>query len=191
MIEAAKQQDVNEVLPLILSAIGTIAYTLSGTEDDELTWEVLASDYANEHNRISYRNIIVDRRDGRIAGMLISYRGDDADELDQQFRERLESIYGPGAGGKLTMECQPGDYYLDAVAVDERFRGQGIAKRLIAAFEGLGEQKRCSRLSLIVEPDNTAAYSLYQRSGYKDDGELTVSGSRYIRMIKLFESSEA
>lgn len=173
-------------MPLMLSAIDTIAYTLSGTRDDVETWRILADAVRKEDNRLSYRNIIVDRRDGAIAGMLICYAGDEAERLDQPIRERLARNYGPEAAEALVPECQPGDFYLDSVAVDERYQGQGIAKALIGAFEQKGTQERCARLSLIVEQYNDRARALYEKLGYREDGELHVGGALYTRMIKAF-----
>ncbi|GKU75924.1 GNAT family N-acetyltransferase [Paenibacillus sp. L3-i20] len=184
MIEMAKREDVNEVLPLLLSAIGSIAYTLTGTNEDDETWQVLSDYYLQENNRISYRNIIVDRRDGVIAGMLIAYLGDEAEQLDKPIKDRLKHLYGEASAAKIVKECQEGDYYLDAVAVDERYRGQGIASNLITAFEERGKSLGCKQLSLIVESYNTRAYSLYSRLGYIADGNITVSDGIYSRMVK-------
>ncbi|MDQ6420356.1 GNAT family N-acetyltransferase [Paenibacillus sp. LHD-117] len=184
MIDSALKSDADKLMPLLLSAIGSIAHTLSGTSEDSETWDVLLGYIGQERNRISYGNIIVDRRDGGIAGMLICYPGDEAIELDRPIRERLERNYGAEAAGALVPECKPGDFYLDAVAVDERYRGQGIAKALIAAFEERGKAGGFRRLSLIVEQYNEGAYALYRKLGFVDDGLWIVSGGTYIRMIK-------
>ncbi|REK75708.1 GNAT family N-acetyltransferase [Paenibacillus paeoniae] len=185
MIDQAKPQDADIIMPLMLSAIDSIAYTLSGTRDDAETWRILAEAIRQEGNRLSYRNIIVDRRDGGIAGVLICYAGDEAERLDHPIRERLARDYGPEAAKALVPECQPGDFYLDAVAVDERYQGQGIAKALISAFEQRGIEAGCARLSLIVEQYNDRARALYKKLGFREDGLLDVSGGSYTRMIKL------
>lgn len=184
MIDKAMPQDAEQMMPLMLSAIGSIAYTLSGTTDEAETWRILANAVREEQNRLSYRNIIVDRRDGLISGMLICYAGDEAERLDHPIRTRLEREHGPEAAKALVPECRPGDFYLDTVAVDERYQGQGIAKALIGVFEQRGIEAGCSRLSLIVEQYNDRAYALYKRMGYKEDGVLELSGHSYIRMIK-------
>lgn len=185
MIDQAKPQDAHAVMPLLLSAIGSIAHSLSGTSDEVETWDVLAGFFTQAHNRISYRNVIVDRREGTIAGMLVCYSGDEAEELDRPIRERLERHCGAEASKAIVPECRPGDFYLDAVAVDERYQGKGIAKELITAFELRGQQMGCARLSLIVEQYNERAHQLYKRLGYREDGELSIAGNLYYRMIRL------
>ncbi|MHA6485400.1 GNAT family N-acetyltransferase [Paenibacillus sp. strain BS8-2] len=184
MMEKAAIHDADELLPLLLSAIGNIAYTLSGSKDEVLTRSVLRAYIAGDNSRLSYRNIIVDRQEGVIAGMLIAYSGDKADELDKEIRERLQRLYGEEAAAAVVTECKDGDYYLDSIAVDERFRGRGIAKSLIAEFERFGRAAGFIRLSLIVEPYNDGAYSLYRKLGFVDDGLWNVSDSAYKRMIK-------
>jgi ribosomal protein S18 acetylase RimI-like enzyme len=181
MIEQATRDDVNEVLPLLLAAIGTIAHSLAGTEEREEASAILRDFYGQEHNRLSYRHVLLYRSGGEIAGMLLSYPGDEAAELDRPLAER------PGrsaAAGDITPEARPGEYYLDSLAVGAAFQGQGIAKALIHAFEQRGLKAGYNQLALIVEQGNDRAYSLYTRLGYTHDGELEVSGSRYLRMIK-------
>ncbi|MFD0588561.1 GNAT family N-acetyltransferase [Paenibacillus sp. GCM10027627] len=184
MIEQATPQDVNEVMPLLLSAIGSIAHTLSGSVDDEETWRVLSGYYAEQGNRLSYRNVLVDRREGAIAGMLICYSGDEAEGLDRPIRDRLTALYGEDTANQLVPECKPGDFYLDSVAVDERFQGRGIAKELIAAFESRGRAGGFAKLSLIVEEYNDKARSIYTKLGFEEDGLLQISGGTYTRMVK-------
>ncbi|OMF38714.1 hypothetical protein BK133_00445 [Paenibacillus sp. FSL H8-0548] len=185
MIEPARKEDVQEILPLLLAAIGHIAYTLAGTEDQSEMEQILADFYMREDNRISYKHVIVDRREDGIAGMLLSYGGDHAAALDLPFVNRNGRDKGVYADERIAVEAQEGDYYLDSIAVAARYRGQGIATALIEAFGQKGMLGGCKRLSLIVEPDNEKAYSLYRRLNFTEDGSITVSGSRYIRMVKL------
>lgn len=184
MIEPALKEDVHKVLPLLLSAIGPIAYSLAGTENEADMMQILARFYMREDNRISYKHVLVDKRDGSVAGMLLSYPGDGAAMLDVPFAERPGREKGLCAGDEISVEAAEGEYYLDSIAVDERYQGQGIAKSLINAFEQKGLDEGYSRLSLIVEPDNTRAYALYRKLNYVEDGSIQVSGSRYIRMVK-------
>lgn len=188
MIEPALKEDVHEIVPLLRAAIGDIAYTLAGTSGDEAdeadeaeTDRILGEFFVQEGNRLSYTHVLVDRREDGVAGMLLCYSGNGAAALDTPFLPRA----GAGDGTRsIVTEAQEGDYYLDSIAVAERYQGQGVARQLIAAFEQKGAAAGMSRLSLIVEPGNARAEALYRKLGYTEDGGLLVSGSRYIRMIK-------
>jgi ribosomal-protein-alanine N-acetyltransferase len=52
------------------------------------------------------------------------------------------------------------------VTVIDGFRGQGIAKRLIADLEGYCQSKGSSAITLEVATDNTSAIALYEYMGY-------------------------
>lgn len=188
MIQPALKEDVQEVLPLLLAAIGDIAYTLAGTEGLEEAKRILAGFYREEANRISYKHVLVDRRGDGIAGMLLSYGGDGAAALDLPFKARLAVDHGMPAEYDITVEAREGEYYLDSIAVDERYQGQGIAKALIAAFEQKGRETGYDKVSLIVEPSNIRAQALYRKMNYAEEGSIMVSGSLYIRMAKLVDS---
>jgi ribosomal protein S18 acetylase RimI-like enzyme len=184
MIGPARREDVQEVLPLMLAAIGNIAYTLAGTEDQAEAERILADFYTRADNRISYKHVLVDRREEGVAGMLISYAGDGAAALDEPFMTRPGRDKGPRSNESIAVEAEEGEYYLDSIAVDERFQGQGIAKALISAFEQKGKAEGYKKLSLIVEPYNTRAHALYKKLNFTEAGTIEVSGSEYIRMVK-------
>lgn len=73
----------------------------------------------------------------------------------------------------------PADDHLDedddvlelALAVEDRFRGKGVAKKLIAAAEERARSLGKHRLSLVVDHGNDVARGLYEKLGF----ELMVS----------------
>ncbi|QAY66724.1 GNAT family N-acetyltransferase [Paenibacillus protaetiae] len=185
MIVQAEKKDAKAVIALMYEAIGSaIARSLTGAEHDDEALAALEQLFAEEGNRISYRHVLVDKREGQIAGMLLSYSGDEAAELDKPLAERAMRRTGAKEYA-ITQEAAEGDYYLDAIAVDAAYRGQGIASALIAAFENKAALLGYSRATLIVEPDNAKARALYTRLGYKPEGEIVVSGKRFGRMVKF------
>lgn len=59
--------------------------------------------------------------------------------------------------------------YINNVAVDERFRRQGVADELIAAFVRFGQAK-LAFLTLEVRASNAAAIALYAKHGFAEVG---------------------
>ena len=59
--------------------------------------------------------------------------------------------------------------YINNVAVDEKFRRQGIADELIAAFVRFG-QARLAFLTLEVRASNAPAIALYAKHGFVEVG---------------------
>lgn len=181
-IRPASKQDVDQIVPLLVQAIGDIAYALAGEADHERAMDILRDYVTQENNRISYQNITVMEQDGQVAGMLVAYAGDDADRLDQPILDR------PGRNQDekyaLVKETRPGEYYLDTLSVSESFQGQGIGRALMAAFEQQGKELGHTRAALIVEQDNGRAMQLYERQGYVQDDVILIGGHEYDHMVK-------
>lgn len=89
-------------------------------------------------------------------------------------------------------KARAGMLYLDAVAVDQAYRGQGVGKLLLAELEKLAKEKQLSCLGLDVIEENHQAKKLYELEGYREDyykelgkGARKVLGFKgYYHMIK-------
>jgi len=185
MIRTARAEDAGQVVPLIHTAIGRIANTLTGTTDDQEALKIVGEFFTQLGNRLSYENTIVYEVDGQVVGFLLAYHGSHSEELDKPFVDRIRSVSGKEV--TFVKEAHDDEYYLDSVAVNDAFQGQGIGKKLMDAFEQQGKERGYYKLALLVEMDNEAAYQLYVKKGYHVDGEITVSGYHFRHMIKNCE----
>jgi hypothetical protein len=75
MIRQAVPDDAESVVPLILQAIGHIAFVLSGTTDIRETTSILTDFFGQKDNRLSYQNALVKEEDGIVVGVTILYDG--------------------------------------------------------------------------------------------------------------------
>ena len=66
MIRQAVRGDAVTAVPLILQAIGHIAFVLSGTAEGQETASILNDFFAQEGNRISYQNTLTRTRSGQL-----------------------------------------------------------------------------------------------------------------------------
>lgn len=183
MIVPAKKEDVQQIMPLLHAAIGDIACTLTGVSDEQEAMNILADFYVEKGNRLSYEHVLVAWEGDAIAGMALGYGGDAAAKLDAPLLSRIHQEPAH-AGYQILTEARPGEYYLDAVAVNPAYQGKGIARSLIGALENKAKDAGWPRLSLIALDDNENAMALYIRMGFAEDGELELAGHRYIRMVK-------
>lgn len=184
MIRPANIDDAEQAIPLLYSAIGKIAYTLTGTSNHSEAMRILTDFFRQQGNRISYENTTIEERDGQVAGMLVSYHGSRAEALDEPFVTRIRAETGV-TDYTITKEPRSDEYYLDSIAVHDGYQGQGIGKALMQAFEEKARKEGYSKLSLIVEQENDRAFALYRKMGYQEDGTLMVSGSLFWRMVKI------
>ncbi|MDF2724284.1 MAG: family N-acetyltransferase, partial [Paenibacillus sp.] len=74
----ATRDDAPAVIPLLLEAIGDIAYLLTGASDEAEAAERLTGFYKQLGNRVSCDHVLVAEQDGQVAGMLVAYSGNDA-----------------------------------------------------------------------------------------------------------------
>ncbi|MBQ8599639.1 MAG: GNAT family N-acetyltransferase [Oscillospiraceae bacterium] len=56
--------------------------------------------------------------------------------------------------------------FIDSMAVDEAYRGQGIGHQLFAFIKELAKEKNFDGVELQVNAKNTAAYEMYKKCGF-------------------------
>ncbi|MBR8462495.1 GNAT family N-acetyltransferase [Campylobacter sp. faydin G-105] len=181
MIKRADKKDAARCIELLNLAMDEIAFKLSGTDKRDESDEILRSFFVSEINRLSYNNIYVYRFDGKIVGVMCVYDGAKIEILDEPILSHLNSI---GICDELDSECFDDEFYIDSIAVDESYRGRGIAKELIAYASVLAKQKGIKKVSLIVDIDKPKAKRLYESLGFSKDTEMIVCKHRYEHMIK-------
>jgi hypothetical protein len=82
MIRPAVASDAEKAVPLIMQAIGQIAFVLTGTTDNEEAASILSDFFGQKDNRVSYQNALVMEEEGELVGVAIFYDGAKARELD-------------------------------------------------------------------------------------------------------------
>lgn len=77
-------------------------------------------------------------------------------------------VRSPGGGGVVAFACVwvvDQEIKINNIAVHPRWRGQGIATRLIDFLIAFGAGQGCREMSLEVRPSNAAAIRLYRSAG--------------------------
>src|SRR6478672_3541838 len=82
MIRPAVPTDAAKAMPLILPAIGHIAFVLAGTTDSWEAVAILTDFFGQEDNRLGYQNTLVTEEEGELIGLAILYDGAHARALD-------------------------------------------------------------------------------------------------------------
>ncbi|PMR68290.1 GNAT family N-acetyltransferase [Halomonas heilongjiangensis] len=164
LIRKATPEDSSELAELMnLAGEGIPAY-LWGEQvaPGEDVMEFGARRVARTEGGFSYTNAHVATIQGVIAGMLLSYRLPDPYEIGS-----LEAI-PPVVRPLMQLEALvPGSWYVNAIATDSAYRGQGVGSRLMQLAEQLAADSGAEALSLIVAEDNIQARALYERLGYQ------------------------
>ncbi len=60
--------------------------------------------------------------------------------------------------------------WLNRLAVDEKYRGEGIGKELVKKLESVFEDKGFKIWAVLIEPDNPEAMDFFEYLDFEDDG---------------------
>lgn len=166
----------------ILEAVGPeitagLAGSNNSVQDVHDLFERLAG---RDDTQYSYLNscIAVDD-DGTPVGVCISYDGADLIQLRRPFFHEANETLGwdmtDAEIDALPGETDPDEFYLDTLMVLPQYRGQGVAKALIAdaARKAAAADKP---LGLLCDVDNARAERLYRSVGFQIVGLRPFAG---------------
>ena len=181
MIKNAQKQDAKICIKLLNLAMEDIAYKLSGYDDPVRSDEILEKFFKSETNRLSYKNVYVYKCDDVIIAAMCAYFGGDAWQLDREISQHLKAL---GKDGQVEKECFDDEFYIDSIAVDEKFRGQGLAKELILHSFVKAKELGHKKVSLIVDVNKPKVRKFYESLGFKFNTKKIINLHEYDHMIK-------
>jgi ribosomal protein S18 acetylase RimI-like enzyme len=182
-IRPAVQGDAANAVPLILQAIGSIAFVLTGTTDTEKAAAILTNFFRQEQNRVSYQNALVLEEDGELVGLVMFYDGANARALDAPL-ERVAARKSGRIGYHIPTEPETSEFYLDTLSVSPGHQGRGYGSRLIEAACDRARALGRHRIALLVESDSSGARRLYERLGFRVDYTKLIAGQEYLHMVR-------
>lgn len=183
MIRQAVPGDAAKAVPLILQAIGHVAFLLSGTNDSEETASILSDFFERGENRISYQNALVIEEEGELVGVAIVYDGAEARALDLPLTSAAAMRSGD-ANYRIPAEPEASEFYLDTLSVSPHYQGKGYGRKLIEAGCDRARQRGHLRMALLVEVDSEAPKRLYERAGFRADYTKSIWGQEYFHMVR-------
>ena len=181
MIKNAQKQDAKICIKLLNLAMEDIAYKLSGYDDPVKSDEILEKFFQSETNRLSYKNVYVYKRDEQIIAAMCAYFGGDVAKLDREISQHLKAL---GKDAQIEKECFDDEFYIDSIAVDEKFRGQGLAKELILHSFAKAKELGHKKVSLIVDINKPKVRKFYESLGFKFNTKKIINLHEYDHMIK-------
>lgn len=181
MIKNAQKQDAKICIKLLNLAMEDIAYKLSGYDDPAKSDEILEKFFKSETNRLSYKNVYVYKRDEQIIAAMCAYFGGDVAQLDSEISQHLKAL---GKDAQIEKECFDDEFYIDSIAVDEKFRRQGLAKELILHSFAKAKELGYKKVSLIVDINKPKVRKFYESLGFKFNTKKIINLHEYDHMIK-------
>lgn len=130
----------------------------------------------------SYCNSIIAEWDGVPVGLMVAYPGARYREM-RNITFPLIRMYVGDNYSQMEDEALPGEFYLDSLSVLPEYRCRGIARALINEMFCIKQDLGIPLATILVDPDNTTAYSLYKKCGFIHSGSVSVFGTTYDRLV--------
>jgi len=151
-------------------------------ETDDSHIEHLADISRREDTLYSWRNSTIALYDGIPAGLMVAYDGARYRRMRDITFPMIRMYVGDNYHSMDDESCA-GEYYLDSLAVLPEFQHRGIASALIQEMFRQRDEARIPLATIAVDADNDTAYRLYTRNGFHHDGQITVFGTTYHRLV--------
>jgi ribosomal protein S18 acetylase RimI-like enzyme len=159
----------------------------------ERALRLLDAVYPRRGHAASYELCRVALADGTVAGVLIGFPVLDADRLARRFVQltlpRVPPWRWPGtlrhlrAAGTLAPRPPQHAFYVDALAVDPRFRRRGVARRLLAEAEAEAARAGLRGVALDTGLANRPARALYAAYGFAERDVRRAADDRVARAV--------
>jgi ribosomal protein S18 acetylase RimI-like enzyme len=174
MIRPAQPNDAPAIARLIILAMGKLAAKFANSDDVQKQQALFERFVTQTGNQYSYNNILVWGEHREVCGIIIAYDGAMLDELRKPFLQYTTTLLG--FTGQPEDETQPGEYYIDCLAVDAAHQGKGIAKKLLKALFERAAQLNHQTVGLLVSKGNHKAKKLYTDLGFEVKGDKALLG---------------
>lgn len=178
VLENAIKEDSRELAKLSIIAGGNFFPFAFGRNAEA----ILSEGFRTTNTLMSYQKAQVVCVHDEIAGMAAGFtEGEQQAELSE-----TEKLFGKllGVRGLWVLvvmyflpdffgKAQPGEFYLNSIAVFPKYRGQGLGKMLLEAVELKAKEQGFTTISLDVNGENTRAVTFYKQAGYRIVDQVT------------------
>lgn len=176
IIRKATPADTEYVAKTVLTALDM--------DTSDLEW--VKASCADPQSMYSWNKSLIAEEDGKQIGCIISYSGDDYQKLREYTWNRLWEGVDPNTIKQSAIEAYPGEYYLDSLAIEPEYRGNGLGKKLMQAAIAYGKDLGYDKFALLVSVEKPRLKEYYSSLGFDDDNDVNFFGHRYKRMLKYF-----
>jgi ribosomal protein S18 acetylase RimI-like enzyme len=161
---------------------------------------IIARAFILPDHDLSYQNVTFAERDNAVVAMVSGYTA------EQHRRSSLQPL--KEAAGRFNLRMRiilmlfaplmriidsitDGDFYLQAIAIDEPLRGDGLGNLLMDSLEQRARESGARRLSLDVSAGNQGAIRFYDHRGMTIESQwperLKIPALKFYRMTKELE----
>ena len=182
-IRDARPGDAPFLAKCILSSMHLYDFETYPSDDMAGILSRLTASETIEDTLYTFRNTRVAELNGTLAGALLSYPGEEyLVRRERTFREFWPEYFSEHADDDP--ETDPGEWYLDSLAVIPEYRRMGIGKALLQDGIRKGLSQGFNRVALVADPEYPHLVRLYKSLGFAPDGTRHAFGTDFLRMVR-------
>lgn len=191
-ITTAKLTQASQIAKLIMEAMNHECCQYFAGEHHTLAdfHRVLTELVGADNSQYSYRNALVAlTADEKVAGVCVSYDGACLIELRKAFLKACKENFNQDFSD-MPEETSAGELYIDSIAVDEGYRGQGLAKQLLQATIDKARDMNINSVGLLVDKGNPQAEQLYHAVGFRYENDNMWGGHPMKHLVYTIASAQ-
>lgn len=182
LIRDARPSDASFLAGCILAGMHLADFEERLDDDVSDILERLMECEAREDTLYTYSHTRVAEVDGNPAGALLSYPGVLYKDLKEKtFREFWPAFFSQF--GNDDPETDPGEYYLDSLAVHPDYRRRGIGRALLDDGIRIGLSEGFTQIALVADTQCPQLIQLYASIGFVPAGHRHAFGTDFQRML--------
>lgn len=176
----ARKEDSRRIAELDnIASEGALDFLFHGLVPGMTPVQMVANGLENDHYPHSYRSVIVAEHNSDVVGMSLSFPS-----RYHAITDELRSFLPPDRLEHFRdffSSRVEDSYFLDALAVDERYRNRGIGTELVNVTAKRARKEGFKTLSLISFADNARALGLYRKIGFTMVKHIDLKPHEFIR----------
>ena len=180
MIRKAIAADADEIVDLMMLAMGDLPYKFAASADRSIAFELLKQFVLMDGNQYSLGNTFVYELGKKVVGSINAYDGGAIEQLRKPFFDYIRNAYHDGFFD-MDVESEAGEYYIDTLAVNPIYQGKGIGKDLIRYVIDHAKKSGFDTVGLLVS--NPDAKRLYAKLGFKKVGYRYLLGNTHEHLV--------
>ena len=184
MIRKVEKEEIPDLYPYVHEIFSDMEIPALDELSEELLEDIVVDAMHRPRYRYGYENAWICERNGQIAGVFFGYASEWETLIDGPLQASMLKHDVPMDVIIQENESIPGEWYLDTLVTDPKFRQQGVGREMLTAAAKIAAEAGHKVIALNCEIDNLPAYNLYKKMGYKEKTQLVLSGHVYWHMIK-------
>ncbi|TKB99990.1 GNAT family N-acetyltransferase [Pedobacter cryotolerans] len=180
MIRNASPADANDLVKLMMLAMGDLPFKFIASADQSIAFSLLMDFVLKEGNQYCLSNTFVYVLDEKVVGAINAYDGGAIEQLRKPFFDYIRKAFHHGVFD-MDVESEAGEYYIDTLAVNPSYQGKGIGKDLIKYVINHAERIGFDKVGLLVS--NPDAKRLYEKLGFKKVGYRYLLDNKHEHLV--------